>query len=86
MKEVIKYKQGNKESVLKIIDIFSPIIDKYSRLLDREDTRQDLLVHLMKVMEKIDLHNENFCKDKIIVSYIAKSIRNEYIRLSRNKY
>lgn len=85
MKKVIKYKQGDNESLLKIIDVFSPIIDKYSRLLDREDTRQDLIVHLIKVMEKIDLHNDNFCKDKIIVSYIAKSIRNEYIRLSRIK-
>ncbi|MBE6053281.1 MAG: sigma-70 family RNA polymerase sigma factor [Clostridium sartagoforme] len=27
----------------------------------------------------------NFCKGKVIVSYIAKSIRNEYIRLSRIK-
>lgn len=85
IKIIMKYREGENEYLLRIVDIFNPVINKYSRILDGDDTRQDLIIQLIKVMEKIDLHNESFCKDKVIVTYIAKSIRNEYIRLSRLK-
>lgn len=85
LNSILKYKEGNNEFILKIMDTFNPVINKYAKLLDGEDTRHDLIVYLIKLMEKINLNNEDFYKDKIIFSYIAKSIRNEYIRLSRLK-
>ncbi|NLZ35512.1 MAG: hypothetical protein GX889_11555, partial [Clostridiales bacterium] len=84
-KKVVSYRKGNNESLLEIIEVFNPLLSKYSKLLDGEDTRQDLIIHLMSVISKINLHNKELCKDKVIVSYIAKSIRNEYIRLSKKK-
>lgn len=33
------YKNGDKNSLLGIIEIFNPLINKYSRLLDKGDTR-----------------------------------------------
>ena len=85
LKKVVSYRKGNNESLLEIIEVFNPLLSKYSRLLDGEDTRQDLIIHLISVISKINLHNKELCKDKVIVSYIAKSIRNEYIRLSKKK-
>jgi len=85
LKKVVGYRKGNNEALVEIIEIFNPLLTKYSRLLDGEDTRQDLIIHLMSVISKINLHNKELCKDKVIVSYIAKSIRNEYIRLSKKK-
>ena len=82
-KKVISYREGDNESLIKIIDIFNPLLNKYSRLLDGEDTKQDLIIHLISVVNKIKFDNKNLCEDNAIVGYIAKSIRNEYIRLSK---
>lgn len=39
---IIKAKRKDNESIHNILIIFENIINKYSRLLDGEDTRQDL--------------------------------------------
>lgn len=83
LEKVVDYREGNNEALLDIIEIFNPLINKYSRLLDGEDTKQDLAIHLISVLNKVKLHNKDLCKDKVMVAYIAKSIRNEYIRLSK---
>jgi len=81
-----KAKNGDKYYLEEIIKLFNPLISKYSRLLDGEDTKQDLSLHLIKTIDKISINKECFFEDKFIVSYISKSIRNEYIRLSKVKY
>lgn len=81
--ELIKYRTGNNTSLEKIINTFNPLISKYSRLLDGEDTKQDLALYLIKVINKISIEKNNFLEDKAIFVYIAKSIRNEYIKLSQ---
>lgn len=52
-KKLIEYRDGNNNSLFEIIEIFNPLISKYSRLLDKEDTRQDLIIHLIKVLNKV---------------------------------
>ena len=83
--KVIKVKNGDGNYLEEIIKIFEPLISKYSRLLDGEDTKQDLSLHLMEVIKKIPIEKDNFNEDKFIVGYISKSIRNEYIILSKLK-
>lgn len=83
--KLIKAKNGEKDCLEEIIKKFNPLISKYSRLLDGEDTKQDLYLHLVKVINKIPIKQDYFDKDKFIVGYIVKSIRNEYIRLSKLK-
>ena len=84
-KKLIEYREGNNNSLLEIIEIFNPLISKYSRLLDKEDTRQDLIIHLIKVLNNIPIDNKRVLKNKEIIGYIAKSIRNEYIKLSKKR-
>lgn len=81
--EVLKYRSGNIESLEKIINIFSAIINKFSRLLDGEDTKQDLIMFTINVINNMSLQNKSFFEDRIIFTYISKSIRNEYIKLSQ---
>ncbi len=83
--KIIKAKNGDENCLEEIIKIFWPLISKYSRLLDGEDTKQDLSLHLIEVINKLPVEKDNFNKDKFIVGYISKSIRNEYIRLSKLK-
>ncbi len=86
--KVNRAKEGDSKGFEEIIDIFNPIINKYSRLLCREDTKQDLIVFLIELINKIRIDNSNFSEDKVILGYISKSIKHEYIRLSKqyNKY
>lgn len=85
LQKIIKYRKGDNNSLLEIIEIFNPLISKYSRLLDKEDTRQDLIIHLIKVLNNIPMNNKSLFKNKEIIGYIAKSIRNEYIKLSKKR-
>ncbi len=82
-KEIFKYRNGNKNSLENVINTFNLLINKFSRILDGEDTKQDLIVHLIRVVNNISLDNKCFFEDKIIFSYLSKSIRNEYIKLSQ---
>ena len=78
--KVKKYRNGDSDSLIEIIDLFNPILIKYSILLDGEDTKQDLIIHLIKVLNTAKFYDEKLCEDKLIFSYILKAIRHEYIR------
>ncbi|MBU3109837.1 sigma-70 family RNA polymerase sigma factor [Clostridium gasigenes] len=81
--KVNRAKDGDSKSWEEIIDIFNPIMNKYARLLCGEDTKQDLIIFLIKLINKIGGDNSNFLEDKVILGYISKSIKHEYIRLSK---
>ena len=43
-KNIKEYKNGNKEIFREIMNVFNPLINKLSKSVNGEDTRQDLLV------------------------------------------
>ncbi|CDM70387.1 Hypothetical protein CM240_3270 [Clostridium bornimense] len=53
-------------------------------MLKYEDAKHDLILHFIKVIKNMPL-NENMKSEPILISYLSKSIRNEYIRLSKEK-
>ena len=63
--------------------IFDNIINKYSRKLNGEDTKQDLYVFLIKLINNIDEVIIINYEDKQVLSYFSKALKNEYIRLSK---
>lgn len=82
--KIIDVKKNNKdESMLDILAIFDNIINKYSRKLNGEDTKQDLYVFLIKLINNIDELTIINYEDKQVLSYFSKSLKNEYIRLSK---
>lgn len=81
--KLIEIKNGNHDSLEEIISILNPLIHKYSRLLDGEDTKQDLTIYLISLINKIPINKETFFENNAILAYISKSIKNEYIKLSK---
>lgn len=82
--KIIDVKKNNKdESMLDILAIFDNIINKCSRKLNGEDTKQDLYVFLIKLINNIDELSIVNYEDKQVLSYFSKSLKNEYIRLSK---
>lgn len=82
--KIIAVKKYNKdESILDILAIFDNIINKYSRKLNGEDTKQDLYVFLIKLIKNIDELSIVNYEDKQVLSYFSKALKNEYIRLSK---
>ena len=82
--KIIDVKKYNKdESILDILAIFDNIINKYSRKLNGEDTKQDLYVFLIKLIKNIDDLSIVTYEDKQVLSYFSKALKTEYIRLSK---
>ncbi|MEG6511625.1 sigma-70 family RNA polymerase sigma factor [Desulforamulus ruminis] len=63
------------------INRFQPIIKKYSRKLNYEEAESDLIIFLLQLLKKVP----KFDSEKFLNSYIAKSIKNEYIRLNKKQ-
>lgn len=81
---ITQSKNKNKDSTLKIVDTFMPLIKKYTRKLNYDGADTDLTISLINLIKKMPTdENELLQKDKVIVSYISISIKNEYIRLSQ---
>lgn len=78
-------KQNDSTAMRKMIEKFLPQIKKYSRLLEREDTHQALVIFLYELLHKIPAHKDCFQNDKILFSYVAKSLKHKYMQLSMQK-
>lgn len=82
---IIKAKSREYDSMERIINCFEPQINKYARLLNGEDTRQELIIYLIKVINTIPINEERRWHDKAVLSYISKSVKNEYIKISKRE-
>ena len=81
---ILMSKEGDRESVLKIIEKFNPIINKYTRILNYdEDCKEELIVELIEIINKIP--TEKLKSDRYIVSYISTSLKNKYIHISQKR-
>lgn len=76
-------KLGDELGAMELMELFSPLINKYGRLLLGEDTKQDLKLHLFKTIYRMNLETMREKNNKVIFSYLAKAIGYEYIRLSK---
>ncbi|MCP1161345.1 sigma factor-like helix-turn-helix DNA-binding protein [Bacillus infantis] len=84
--ELYKLVEGSRnfkeKDTVKLLDVFNPIINKYGRLLEGEDTKQDLRFYLIKTVKNMSINQLKEKNNKVIFTYLAKSIRFEYYRLS----
>ncbi|MEG3007067.1 MAG: sigma-70 family RNA polymerase sigma factor [Oscillospiraceae bacterium] len=76
-------KAGNKSLALSLIEQFYPLLKKYSSLLNYEDSYNDLEIHFIKTVCKINSDCMDSQSDSSILKYIETSIYHEYIRLSK---
>lgn len=83
---VKRYKEGDKEALLGIIDIFNPVIQKYDRDSYCEDMGSELVLFMITVLDKMTIREDLFKEDKYVFSYILKSLRNKYISANKKSY
>jgi len=62
------YKNGDKESMLDIINQFTPLIEKYNRKYENEDISSELIITLIKLINSLDIKKFKF--DGEIINYI----------------
>lgn len=81
---VLMSKDGDKKAILEIVEKFDPIINKYTRILNYdEDVKEELILSLIEIMKKIPIEKRR--EEKYIVSYIATSLKNKYIHISKRR-
>ena len=76
------YDENKEEVTLSVLEKFEPLLNKYSRKTYYSDMKNDLVLFFLELIPKIPIHKDNFKQDKYIISYINKSIRNQYILLN----
>lgn len=81
--DILKAQSGSEDATLLLVDRFNPLLKKYARKLNYEDSYNDLLVEFIALIKGIDVSNLNVKGDGSIVSYISKSVCNCYIHKSK---
>ena len=66
-------KYGSVTDVLKSIDIFKPLIKKYSRLLLYCEAESDLIAALILILHKMPELNSQ----EVMLGYVSKSLNHE---------
>lgn len=85
LKELINdINAGDKDALWELIQRFKPLINKYKRKLGYDGAEEDIILWLVKAVKKYKKVRKmiNF-NDNKITAYIAKGMKNEYIRLSK---
>lgn len=72
-------KDSREQNILQALMNFQPLIKKYVRELNYDGAETDLIIALIQILDKMP----ELKQKPLIVSYIARSLRNEYIRLSK---
>ena len=78
-----KYDQNKEIVTLCLLDRFEPLLNKYSKNTYYSDMKNDLVLFFIELIPKIPIYKENFKHDKYIISYIHKSLKNQYILLNK---
>lgn len=73
------YKNGNKNAIIDIIEIYNPVLNKFNRNSYSEDMKNDLILFMITLLDKIAIEKKEFKEDKYIFSYIYKSLKHRYI-------
>jgi RNA polymerase sigma factor (sigma-70 family) len=82
---IISAKGGDENAMLKILDMFKPIIGKYTRMMNYdEDFKSEIITKLISFV-KLDFNPDKLreANDFVILKYIENVIYHEYILLSK---
>jgi len=71
------------DAALRLLEMFDKLLKKYARLLGTEDAYEELRLFFFELLDR--LKRKKLCSnsDGYAVSYISKSVKNQYIALSK---
>lgn len=83
--QVKSYQAGNQESALEILRSFAPLLKKYAYWLHTEDSYEELQCSLLRALKTMRLDRLSSVSQGVMVRYIQKTIRSQYIRMSKQR-
>ena len=84
-KQILAYQGGDSNAALMLVEKFRPLIKRYAFFLHREDGFEDLQCFLLSMLKTWDMSRLSSTDDATVIRYIANSVKNEYIALSKNR-
>lgn len=82
-KSIKKYKDGQIEEILNILNAFDPLLNKFQRLSCYEDMKSELSLFMFNLIEKFPIEKDCFKEEKYIINYIYKSLKNKFIQINK---
>ena len=84
-KQILAYQGGDSNAALMLVEKFRPLIKRYAFFLHREDGFEDLQCFLLSMLKTWDTSRLSSTDDATVIRYIANSVKNVYIALSKQK-
>ena len=84
-KQILDYQGGDANVALELVEKFKPLIKRYAFFLHREDSFEDLQCFLLSMLKTWDTSRLSSTDDATVTRYIANSVKNEYIALSKQR-
>lgn len=85
LKLIERFRSGDMEAFSEIYNEFKNLIRIYSIRTETEDALQEFTVFLVELLYEVELDNFPYDFSNSLKRYIAVSIRNKYIALSKNE-
>lgn len=87
LRELVKdYNNGDKNTLVEIINEFKPAINKYKKESYYEDLDSELTLFMMNILDKISKREDILKDDDYLRFYILKSLKNKYIEINKKSY
>ena len=84
-KQILAYQGGDSNAALMLVEKFRPLIKRYAFFLHREDGFEDLQCFLLSMLKTWNTSRLASTDDATVIRYIANSVRNKFIALSKQK-
>lgn len=84
-KLIIDFREGDVQAFAVIYEEFRKMVYYYSRKIGNEDAYQELMIFLIELLYNIELSRFPNDKNDNLKRYIAVSLRNKYIVISKKK-
>lgn len=77
--------RGQENALVDLLLQFNPLLKKYARKLDTEDSYEDLRCFFIELVYHFDLHRMQNPSDGALVAYIGNCVKHRYIQESQRK-
>lgn len=78
---IIKAQKGDEHSMIDIITLFDPKINKCSRQLNYSEARTDMIISLVEIIKSVDFYSLKNRGDGTIIKYISNALERKKIDL-----
>lgn len=86
LNNVLLAKDFDNDAMIEIINMFSPLINKYYKIMGYdEDFKSDITEFLIVLIRNIKINEFQTLNTPVLVRYISKALYHQYIALSRRK-